>query len=258
MDRPGEGMQRPSTMLRAAEIPRAAFEFGLMAALRPLLAAAPRGDGHPVIVLPGFTTTDTSTRYLRRFLRSKGYYVHGWRPGANMGPTSRIVHGLEERFAEVSEMHGRKCSLVGWSLGGVFAREIARVEPDLVRQVITLGTPLRLESLDQLGAGPLFKALSFTYDPTAKGADDLRLPQPPLDVPSTSIYTRTDGFAPWGTCLEESGGQRESIEVVGSHSGLGHNAAVLAIIANRLAQPEGEWSAFAESSLSQRVSVRRS
>lgn len=252
-----EGMQRPSAMLRAAELPRAALEFGMMAAMRPLLAAAPQGDGHPVIVLPGFTTTDTSTVYLRRFLRTKGYFVHGWRLGPNMGPTSRIVRGLEARFAKVSEMHGRTCSLVGWSLGGVFAREIARAKPDLLRQVITLGTPLRLDSLDQLGAGPLFKALSFAYDSNAMTADDLRLPQPPLMVPSTSIYTRTDGFAPWGTCQDEEGPHRESIEVVGSHLGLGHNPAVLAILANRLAQPEDKWSPFAESELGRRLRVTR-
>ncbi|MDQ6696829.1 MAG: alpha/beta hydrolase, partial [Actinomycetota bacterium] len=202
---PVELPRRPPPALLAAEVPRATVELACMAAMRPLFAAAPRGDGHPVVVLPGFTVGDTSTRYLRHFLRAKGYHVHGWRLGRNLGPTSRIVRGLEDRFAAVSEMHGRKCSVVGWSLGGTFAREIARDHPDAVRQVITLGTPFRLDSIDQLAGGPLFNALSFLYDPTAMSVDDLRAGQARLQVPSTSIYSRTDGFVPWQLCDQGQG-----------------------------------------------------
>ena len=228
-------------MLLAAELPRAVFELGLLAMSRPLLAASPSGDGHPVIVLPGFFAGDRSTGILRGFLRERGYSVHGWRLGRNTGPTRRILAGLEDRFRTVSERHGRKCSLVGWSLGGIFAREIARDNPDHVRQVITLGTPFRMSRLDQLGAGRLYAAVSSRHDPAAKTVEDL-WSAPPLQVPSTAIYSRSDGMAPWQVCQDGTGPQRESVEVFGSHSGLGHNPLVLAIVADRLSQPEGAWS----------------
>ncbi len=242
-DQISEHVSRPPSLLLAAEVPRAIAERALLAASRSLLASAPEGDGHPVIVLPGFFAGDGSTGVLRGFLRSRGYYVHGWRLGRNTGPTKRILDGLEARFKAVSELHGQKCSLVGWSLGGMFAREIARETPEAVRQVITLGTPFQMASLSQLGAGRLYAAMSTRHDPSAKTIEDLRR-APALAVPSTAIYSRSDGFAPWQVCQDGHGPLRESIEVFGSHSGLGHNPAVLAILADRLAQPTGTWTPF--------------
>ncbi len=107
------------------------------------------------MVLPGFTVGDRSTRYLR----GRGYYVHGWRQGSNWGPTTRILRGLEARLAAIAEQHGEKFSLVGWSLGGSFAWKLARANPDVVRQVITLVTPVQLDHAGQLGAGPLYGRL---------------------------------------------------------------------------------------------------
>ncbi|MDQ2754408.1 MAG: alpha/beta hydrolase [Actinomycetota bacterium] len=240
---------RPSPLLFATEPSRAVLELGLTAALRPLLANTPGGDGHPVIVLPGFTAADNSTLYLRHFLRRRGYFVHGWRLGINLGPTDRILKGLQERFAAVSKQHGRKCSLVGWSLGGIFAREIARTQPEHVRQVITLGSPFQLIRLRDTNAAPLYWMMSLRHSPTAPTVRDLRHGRPPLEVPSTAVYTRGDGVVSWQACQDGQGPHHESIEVLGSHCGLGHNPTVLRVVADRLALPEDGWKPYPRSTL---------
>ena len=205
---------RPSPMRLALEIPRAGLDAAALASVWPLLLRAPKGDGHPVLVLPGFGASDLSTRVLRGFLRDRGYHVHAWRLGRNLGPRPPVVEGLRLRVAELAERHDRKMSLVGWSLGGIYAREIARAAPRVVRQVITLGSPFHL------------------HDRRAPG------------VPATAIFSRADGVVAWRSCIEPDSPTSESVEVLGSHSGLGHNPAVLWVVADRLAQPEGTWRPF--------------
>src|SRR5829696_9235784 len=136
----GAPLQQP-TLGRILLESRAVLELGAFAATA--LQLAPKGDGHPVLVLPGLAATDESTRPLRWFLRTRGYHTHGWRLGRNTGPSTRIRSGLGDRVRAIAERHGRRISLVGWSLGGIYAREIARSAPDAVRQVITLGSPFR-------------------------------------------------------------------------------------------------------------------
>jgi len=247
--------RRPSPALLVAELPRAVGELGAMAAALPLLRRAPKGDGHPVLVLPGFTADDRSTRPLRWFLRDRGYAVHGWRLGRNLGPTDRVIDGLGERMRRLSEGHGgRTISLVGWSLGGIYAREIARTAPDAVRVVITLGSPFRLagergpgggeRTTTAANTGPLYDALRPIHSDRASGPGLPEAEREAVPVPVTNIYTRSDGVAPWRSCVDERGGGRENIEVLGSHSGLGHNPAVLLIVADRLAPAEGSWQPF--------------
>ena len=207
---------RVNPALLACEWPRALGEYAAMVATRPLLGRAPRGDGHPVVVLPGFLAGDGSTRVLRRFLRARGYHVHAWRQGINVGPTDRIREGLRSRLAAVWAKHQQPSTLIGWSLGGIYARAIAREAPGRVRQVITLGSPFLLT------------------DPL----------EPPPDVPISNVFSRTDGIAPWASCVDEPGPRRENVEVVGSHCGLGHHPAALLVVADRLAQPEGTWAPF--------------
>ena len=212
---PSLSLSRPA--LLALEAPRAVGELGVLAAAAPLLAGSPRGDGHTVLVMPGLGATDVSTRPLRRFLRRLGYDVHGWQLGRNAGPTAAMLDGVDRRFVDLHGRGGLPVSLVGWSMGGIFARRLARMNPEQVRQVITLGSPFRMMSGTRSSE---------------------------LSMPSTAIYSKTDGVAPWAACCDGSGARHESIEVVGSHCGLGHHPAVLHVVADRLAQPVGSWAPF--------------
>jgi pimeloyl-ACP methyl ester carboxylesterase len=209
----------------------------------PLLAWARQGDGHPVLVLPGFTASDNSTWYLRNVLRAKGYAAHGWRLGSNVGPHARIVGGVQRRLLELAGAHGRAVSIVGWSLGGVYARELARAYPAHVRSVISLGSPFRLRDDDRSTAQGLYRRLAPRDDPFPGRRDREHL-RDPLPVPTTSIYTRTDGVVRWHACIDTVGPTSENVEVRGTHTGLGINSAALLAVADRLAQPEGSWRPF--------------
>ncbi|MBK9179306.1 MAG: alpha/beta fold hydrolase [Acidimicrobiales bacterium] len=224
---------------------RVVYELGAFVAASPVLRLVGRGDRHPVLILPGFTAGDGSTLPLRWFLRGQGYWTHGWGLGRNIGPTRWVLAGIRARLEELHERHGRPISLIGWSLGGIYARELAREYPDAVRQVITLGSPFRVQDGDRTNASALFERNADRYPPEV--LDGLIVPEHekvPLTVPATAIYTRTDGIVKWWLCLESEGPLRESIEVRGSHTGLGFNPAVLGAIADRLAQPEGHWKPF--------------
>ena len=233
----------PSLGLLALE-PRALFEMGAFAAASPLLRCLGRGDRHPVLVLPGFSGDDLSTQPLRWFLRGQGYWTHGWRLGANMGPSPETLEGIARRLETVHQRHGRKVSLIGWSLGGIYARQLARQFPRAVRQVITLGSPFRLRPGDESNASSFYDRYGHhdTEPPAVSYVAEDQLPR--LKVPSTAVYSRTDGVVRWHACIDAEGPRRENVEVQGSHSGLGHNPAVMIVIADRLSQPEGEWRPF--------------
>jgi pimeloyl-ACP methyl ester carboxylesterase len=239
----GSGVRAPDSLLLWLE-QRALFEVGAMAAAAPWLRLLGRGDRHPVLVLPGFTASDVTTTSLRWQLRSWGYWAHGWRLGRNLGPTPAVLEGLVERLTSLHSRHGRKVTLIGWSLGGIYARELARQFPDSVRSVITLGSPYRMGLGDRSSVSRLLDRLVGGFDPGVVESwvrEDDRIP---LTVPATSIYTRTDGIVRWHTCIDRDGPLRENIEVLGSHSGLVFNPGVLYVIANRLAQPEDDWRPF--------------
>ncbi len=234
----------PAAPLLALE-GRVWLEFMALVPALPLLGRAPNGDGHPVLVLPGWMASDRSTWTLRRFLRRRGYHVHGWRLGLNRGPTPEIRTALGRRFTELRERHGRKLSLIGWSLGGIYARELARRFPEDVRQVITLGSPFR-----DPGATNVARLYGHPHGARSpeEGADAARALRQrlrdPIPVPSTSIYSRTDGIVAWRSCLHDDGPACENVEVRSSHVGMGHHPGVLLTIADRLAQPEGVWRPF--------------
>jgi pimeloyl-ACP methyl ester carboxylesterase len=230
-----EPLAPPSPLLLALE-GRAWFELAALVPAFPALASAPRGDGHPVLVLPGFLASDRSTRALRWFLRERGYHAHAWRLGRNVGPTPDTVQGLVARLDALHERHGRKVSIVGWSLGGIYARELARAFPDKVRLVITLASPLRdpeatnVARLARLGIGR-----------RPAGPSVPRRLDAPLSVPVTSFYSETDGIVAWQSCLDRESARAENLAVRSSHCGMGHHPTVLLAIADRLAQPEGSW-----------------
>jgi pimeloyl-ACP methyl ester carboxylesterase len=232
----------PSLLLTAIELHRAIAEFATLPAALPFLRQAPRGDGHPVLVLPGFTASDISTVPLRRYLASLGYDAYAWELGRNLG----LVGDLEERmYRRVAEIHmetGRRISIIGWSLGGIYAREIARRIPRAVRQVITLGSPFATAGN---GSYAVHVYDSVTGERTTQRRATLAttIADPP-PVPSTAIYTKTDGIAAWQSCLEAESPTTDNVEVLGSHCGLGVNPLVLYVIADRLAQAEDEWKPF--------------
>jgi pimeloyl-ACP methyl ester carboxylesterase len=244
-----------SGFARMAMEQRVVYELGAFAAASPLLRAMGRGDRHPVLVLPGFSAGDGSTAALRSTLRSQGYWVHGWRLGRNIGPTQAVVDGLVTRLQVLHERHEAKVSLVGWSLGGIFARAIAREFPDLVRQVITLGSPYRMRDSSGSPVARLYQRYEGVHVPGVRDAAAM-LPEeelPALAMPTTSIYTRTDGVVHWSFCIDEKGPRRENIEVRGTHVGLGFNPAVIYAVADRLAQPEDEWRPFRRNAFVRRL-----
>jgi len=237
-----QALRPPSRTLLLLE-GRALQELGAFMLLRPWLAAAPRGDGHPVLVLPGLLASDFSTHPLRSFLKAQGYAVHGWKQGRNLGLRPGVEPDMLERVEELYDRHdGRKLSLVGWSLGGIYARQLAKLLPDKVRSVISLGSPFA----GSPKATNAWKVYEFASGQSVEDRDGHiagPLAEPP-PVPTTSIFSRSDGICAWQTCLNEERAEVENIEVYGSHCGLGHHPAVVYAIADRLAQPEGVWKKF--------------
>ena len=234
-------------MVNALMESRALYEFGAFVAGSPLLRMIGRGDQHPVLVIPGFATTDTSTRPLRWALRSQGYWVHGWHQGRNI-PSEAVFAGLPARLSELRDRHGAKVSIIGVSLGGAYARELARAQPDAVRQVITLGSPFRVRSGDRSTLSGLLDRFGPAM-PALPGSDLAEQERPPVPVPVTCIYTRTDGLVRWHASIEAEGLERENVEVRGSHSGLSTNLSALVVILDRLAQRDGEWKPFRRTAL---------
>jgi len=237
-----EALRPPSRTLLLLE-GRAVQELGAFWLLRPWLAAAPRGDGHPVLVLPGLLASDLSTQPLRSFLKSHGYAAHGWKQGRNLGLRSGVERSMLERVEELYDRHGgRKISLVGWSLGGIYARQLAKRVPDKVRQVISLGSPFT-GSPKATNAWRVYEMASGQKVDSRDNQMFGPLAAPP-PVPTTSIFSRSDGICAWQTCVNDEGAEVENIEVIGSHCGLGHHPAAVYAIADRLAQPDGAWKKF--------------
>jgi len=237
------GFKAPPLWMTLLET-RAALEYANWRLVVPLLRRLPAGDGHPVLVLPGFTAADRSTAQLRWLLRQLGYRTYGWRLGTNLGPTPAVVTGLDDRIRRIRQSNDNQpISVIGWSLGGIFARVMARENPEYFRQVITLGSPFRTRMGDRSAVSGLWDSVSPLHDQDylqAFASDD----RPPLHMPTTSIYTRTDGVVNWRLCLEERSPIAQNIEVFGSHSGLAFNSAVGYVIADRLSQPAGNWRRF--------------
>jgi hypothetical protein len=235
----GKPPSPPSRLLLALES-RAVFEWASFALTWPLLKRAPRGDGHPVMVLPGLVAGDSSTWPLRRFLEELGYTPYPWQLGFNFGPRGETVQKLLARVRRIERKHGRKVSLIGWSLGGAMARGLGANLPDAVRNVISLGSPVQPHA-HATNAWKVFEAVSGwrTDDPELQ-----KMALQPPSMPNTSIFSKADGIVSWKASVNHESAHSENIEIPGSHLGLGVNPLVLWAIADRLAQPEGNWKPF--------------
>ena len=234
-----EDLRAPNALLLALE-GRAPWEYAALLAATPWLRKLPRGDGHPVLVLPGLGANDFTTAPLRRFLDGLGYVTHPWGQGFNFGPREGVLERCRRDVRRHFNAHARKVSLIGWSLGGIYRRELAKELPEHVRCVITLGTPFTGHPR-ATNAWRLFEWVSgqSVHDPHVLA--QIRR-EPP--VPTTSIWSRSDGIVSWRCSVVAPAPLAENIEVHASHVGMGMNPAALYAIADRLAQPAGHWKPF--------------
>jgi pimeloyl-ACP methyl ester carboxylesterase len=231
-------LQAPSLGLLATEPLRALLDF-----CAAKLCEAPHkiGDGHPVVVYPGLGAGALSTVHLRNYLRDSGFTVFDWGGGLNTGPDGVFDEWLPTLVARVRELHaqhGRKVSLVGWSLGGVYAREVAKLAPEAVRQVVTLGTPFGAIG-DANHAGTIYRWLGGDTSQLTPELQARLRERPP--VPTTSVYSKSDGVVCWQGCVQAEGERVQNVEVNASHLGMGTHPEVLRIVLDRLALPEGKW-----------------
>jgi pimeloyl-ACP methyl ester carboxylesterase len=231
----------PGHLLRALEW-RTGMEYLTARAAARRIARWPHGDGHPVLVIPGFLAGPFSTQFLRDVLRRLDYRVYDWGLGYNMGYRAGMDETLPARLRHIHERSGgRNVSIIGWSAGGIYARELARAFPDDVRSVITLGSPFRGNHTASTAwrVWRLVNRGSQATEAVSETAATRRAQ--PLPVPTTCIYSKSDGIVAWECCTSLPAPETENIEVRSSHLGYGHNLQTLAVIADRLAQPEGRW-----------------
>lgn len=219
---------------------RAPLELAVTLAASPLLARLPVGDGHPVLVFPGLGAGDLSTLALRRFLRDRGYSVYPWAQGLNLGPGRGALDACRARLAELAHRHREPVSLVGWSLGGLYARELAKEQPQHVRCVVTLGTPFAGHPR-ATHAWRLYEWVSGQSAHEHERAGQLHEPPP---CPTSSIYSRSDGIVAWRCSLNPAAPLAENIEIRASHIGMGLNPLALYVVADRLAQDPRHWKRF--------------
>ena len=264
MPRPGPVVRNahagPPGLLHSLIEGRALLEAALLPASLPLLMQAPQGDGHPVLLLPGFMAGESTLVALKLFLQNKGYDVHTWGLGRNVGFRSKHANALPQKIRYLHHITGRKVSLVGWSLGGVFALYGAESTLDCVRSIVTLGSPVSIDAVGNQSPRTV-KALyrlvahrqgasAHTMQPRAKAMRERRR----LALPTSCLYSLTDGVVPpQEATIDGDPALHENIRVPGSHIGLGFNGIVLAIVADRLAQAEGAWKPFAPKGLLRQV-----
>ncbi len=233
----------PPSWFKVALEGRAFVEWTAWLLAAPWFSQAPKGDGHPVLVLPGLLAGDSSTWPLRRFLEALGYPAYPWEQGINRGPRAGLLPKLITRIETLHDTHGTPVSLIGWSLGGAMARALAHRMPERVRSIVTLGSPL-------IGDGGGSNATRVFEWASGMRVSDPRLQRmmgghPP--VPVTSILSKSDGVVDWRMSLTPEVHRAESIEVSASHLGMGANPIVLWAIADRLAQHPETWQPFERS-----------
>ena len=234
-----EQVHAPGPLLMMMEA-RAPWEYAAMMAATPWLNRLPVGDGHPVVVFPGLGAADMTTVPLRNFLRSRGYTPYAWKQGFNFGPRDGVLEACRALVHEAAQRHGEPVSLIGWSLGGIYAREIAKEQPEQTRCVITLGTPFAGHPR-ATNAWRLYQMVSGQSVHDDERVQTLR--EPPA-CPTTSIYSKTDGIVAWQCSLNDDAAHTENIEVQASHVGMGMNPLALYAIADRLRQDPKAWKRF--------------
>lgn len=230
----GEG-SAPSWLLLGAEPLRAIYELASVPFMNRSLL--PLGNGHPVVLFPGLASDARALGPLKNLCDHLGYATHDWGRGFNTGPEGHIEDWISTLSAEVDSLADAQesFSLIGWSLGGIYAREVAKIlGARRIRRVITIGTPFS-GGVKQTNVAWVYRLLNG-HPASMDDALQQRLATPPK-VPTTSIYSRSDGIVSWHACVQRGDHPGiENIEVSGSHCGLGWNTEVLSIVADRLAR----------------------
>ena len=222
--RPPSGNKFLKESLTILQVPRLAFRTP------SLIMRAPRGTQQPVLLLPGLKAGDASNAPMRSFLRQKNFKAYRWGLGTNHGDVQGQLPNVVERVEELFERAGEPISLVGWSLGGVIAREVARERSELVSQVITFGTPVV--------GGPLYTSITGVYTMEERRLIAERIAernQIPIEVPITALYSKRDGIVAWQACIDTFSPDVTMIEIRSTHVGMGIDPDVWQIVSERLA-----------------------
>ncbi|MEM9515175.1 MAG: alpha/beta hydrolase [Actinomycetota bacterium] len=233
---PGDGPQAKPLARELLTLPEL---FATVPGAAVAAAAAPNGGSRPVLVLPGFVTGDITTVPLRAFLKALGHRPQGWGLGLNVGVADHIAAGVDRLLQEMAHKHGSTIDIVGWSAGGIIGRVLAQHRRELVGQVISLGSPIRLHHTET-NIGLLQEIAGHFFLPTPRRIDIDRIP-----VPSTTVWTKADGVVPGDLCRQTVRPYAEAVQVRGTHCGLGANPSVMYLVAERLAQRPDEWRPFA-------------
>lgn len=238
-------VETPSLYHYLAEPYRAVAEHLAFVGAIPALgmAHAGEGQGRHVLVIPGLMSDDLSTRLMRKTIDLAGYRSHGWRLGRNIGPTRAAIEGIVRRLEDLANRQGGPIPVVGWSLGGLFARDLAMLRPHLVDRVITMGSPVNTIHKRQSSGAEVHDLFEAKHLPSYS-LDQWRTHHENPVQPITSIFSKSDGIVQWKTACVDDGPRAENVEVFGSHFGLGANATVVHVVLNRLAVSVDDWQPF--------------
>ena len=222
---------QPPSLRHFALEPLTFIELPRLLAAAPQLARQRRGNGDPVLVLPGYGTSNASTVLLRSYLSWLGYSVYGWRQGRNRGDIVALFPHVRDEVQQLQHLHRRPVHLIGWSLGGVLARELAREHPDSVQQVITMGSPI-------IG-GPKYTSLARLAQREGVDLDEIERmiaarEAVAIQVPVTSIYSRRDGIVGCRASIDHHTPNARHFEVNTTHLGFGQSPEVFKLLAARL------------------------
>lgn len=228
---PYDGLVAPARRDLWSEFRSAAEPIRLAQRTRRLLREVPHGAGELVVAIPGYGTGDMFTAPLRAYLSNRGYSCRGWQLGRNHGDVERLLPQVRAKLDRFVELHGDKAALIGWSLGGVIARELARDHPDMVAQVVTFGTPVV--------GGPKYTVSAASYRDRgddidaieARIADRNRIP---IEVPITAIFSKADSVVSWKACIDHFSPAVEHIEIDSSHAGMPINPDIFELVARAL------------------------
>lgn len=235
----------PPPWLLAFEGSRFASEYIALKAVRNKMIAKHEGNGHPVLVFPGLFASDATTSVLREFIEDAGHECFGWDHGRNLGPGRDLAlqDDIEALIRRRHDECGEKLTLIGWSLGGLYARLAAHLLPECVGQVITLGSPIS-GSPKFTNAWRLYEMITGQHAESEANVELLEQLKKPVSVPATSIYSRSDSIVAWQISLSADGKQQQNVEIAASHVGMAFSPVVFQVILDRLTQDLSDWKEY--------------